>query len=121
MMTIKIRIIIAALLVLAFIYVVRSVVKKKIDVKYALPWLGMLIVLVIFDCIPGLLDSLTKLVGIASPVNMLFFMGFCFALMIIFYLTAMIYSVSCRLRKVSQELALLKKQIEEERHSNGEE
>lgn len=112
-MTVKIRIIIAICLLISFIYVIRSVVKKKIDVKYALPWMLMLIALAVFDCVPMLLNILTRLIGIASPVNMLFFMGFCFALMIIFYLTSIIYSVSSRLRKVSQELALLRKDMEE--------
>lgn len=113
MLSVKIRIIIAMLLIIALLFVINAIVKKKLDVKYALPWFFMLSAVGVLDVFPFLLDVIAKLVGIKSSVNMMFFFGFCFSLMIIFRLTSIIYSVSMRLRKVSQELALLKREIED--------
>ena len=108
MLTIKIRLIIGACILLALIYLVSVIVKKKLDVKYALPWMGMFLALAVLDIFPSIIVVVANIVGISNPTNMLFFFGFIFALMIIFYLTMAIYSISNRLRRVSQELALLK-------------
>lgn len=120
-MTIKIRIIIAVILLVAFILIVRSIVKRKLDVKYAMPWLFMLCALAVFDAVPTFLFLLTDIMGITSPVNMLFFLGFCFSLIIIFYLTSTIYSVSNRLRRVAQELALLRNEMSNNMKNSDEE
>lgn len=53
--------------------------------------------------------------GIASPVNMLFFFGFCFSLMIIFVLTISISRMSIRIKQLAQELALYEKKNSEKK------
>ena len=113
MLSTRIRIIIAVGLVCAFFYVINSVVKRKMDVKYALPWFFMLTGLALFDIFPFMIMIITRIVGIDAPANMLFFFGFCFSLVIIFLLTCKIYNVSIRLRRVAQDLALLKREIED--------
>lgn len=112
MLTIKVRIIVAFGLFLAFIFIIHTVVKKKMDVKYALPWLFMLVALTAIDVFPEILNIVSRLMGIGSPANMLFFLGFCFSLIIIYFLTTIVYSISNRLRKVAQDLAILKNEIE---------
>lgn len=47
--------------------------------------------------------------GIADPVNMLFFLGFCFSLMIIFVLTVAVSRMSIRIKQMAQEIALHEK------------
>lgn len=111
MLTVRIRAIIVVLLIISLVCVIRSIVKKRLDVKYALPWFFMFLALAILDAFPSLLKILTNFVGISSPVNMLFFFGFCFSLIIIFFLTSTIYSLSNRLRNVAQDLALLRNEI----------
>lgn len=113
MLTLRIRVIIIIGLVLAFILISRIIIKKKLDVKYALPWYFMLAALTILDGFPVLLTIINRIFGISSPVNMMFFFGFCFSLVIIFNLTARMYNISKRLRKVAQELALLRKEMED--------
>ena len=50
----------------------------------------------------------------ASPINMLFFLGFCFSLVIIFVLTVAISRVSIRMKQLTQELALYEKKMNDE-------
>ena len=54
------------------------------------------------------------MIGVASPINMLFFLGFCFSLVIIFVLTVAISRVSIRMKQLTQELALYEKKVNDE-------
>ena len=89
--------------------------QKKLELRYALSWLGVGVAILILDCFPQLITWLSRKVGIASPVNMLFFFGFCFSLMIIFVLTVAISRMSIRIKELTQELALFEKRIREEK------
>ena len=106
MMTLKIKILIVCVLILAFIAIVRMVCKKSLELKYALLWLIADICLMIIVLVPHLLDMIASMLGIYSPVNMVFFLGFCFSLAIIFSLTVALSRMSNRVRRLSQCIAL---------------
>lgn len=106
MMTLKIKILIVCVLIIAFIAILRMVCKKSLELKYALLWLIADICLMIIVLIPNLLDMIADVLGIYSPVNMVFFLGFCFSLAIIFSLTVALSRMSNRVRRLSQCIAL---------------
>ena len=106
MMTLRLQIVIAVIILLGLSIVVNMVRRKKIELKYALAWLGAGVLVLVFDCFPQLMDWLAGKLGIALPVNMLFFLGFCFALVIIFVLTIMVSRMSVRIKRLAQEIAL---------------
>lgn len=83
--------------------------KKKLELRYALAWLGVGIAILVLDCFPQVITWLAIKVGIASPINMLFFLGFCFSLVIIFILTVAVSRSSIRIKQLAQELALYEK------------
>lgn len=70
--------------------------------------------ILVLDCFPDLITVISYKMGIASPVNMLFFFGFCFSLMIIFILTVAISRMSIRIKQLAQEIALYEKKYYEE-------
>lgn len=113
MMDLRIQIIIAALLIVALVIVVNMVRKKKLELRYALAWLGVGVGILILDIFPSLINIIAELMGIADPVNMLFFVGFCFALCIIFGLTSAVSRLSVRVKEMAQEMAILRKTIED--------
>ena len=108
-MNIRIKIIVAVIFVIALCVIVNMIRKKRLELRYALAWLIVGVGILILDCFPSLIDWLAHKLGIASPVNMLFFFGFCFSLMIIFVLTISISRMSIRLKQLAQELALYEK------------
>lgn len=114
-MDIKIQIIIAVGVVLALGVLVNMVRKRRIELSYALTWLLVGVGVLVLDCFPVLITFISRLVGIANPVNMLFFFGFCFSLIIIFVLTMAVSKMSIKIKELAQELALYKKQNEETR------
>lgn len=117
-MNIRIQIIVGVIVLLALGIIVNMIRQKKLELRYALSWLGVGVAILILDCFPQLITWLSEKVGIASPVNMLFFFGFCFSLMIIFVLTVAVSRMSIRIKELTQELALFEKQIDRTTYEN---
>lgn len=112
-MTLRLQIIILICMILAVIYIINLVRKKRMDFKYALGWMVIVLCISILTVWPSLLDILAGVLGIASPMNMLFFFGFCFAVMVIFSLSVTISHLSDRVKKLSQEIAIIRKDMYE--------
>lgn len=108
----RIQIIVAIVIVLALCVIVNMIRRKALELRYALTWLGVGVVVLILDLFPGLMAHLAKLMGIALPSNMLFFLGFCFSLAIIFGLTIAVSRMSNRINDLTQEMALYMKREE---------
>lgn len=122
-MTLKARIILLIILLVALIFIINVVRKEKLHLKYALPWLACVVVLAILVAIPNAIQGLASLLGIYSPVNMVFFLGFVFSLAIVFVLTLWLSKMTARVRQMAQTIALLEKRLREETvdHAQNEE
>ena len=112
MMTLKLQIIIGICLLVGLAAIVNMIRKRKLELKYALSWLIAIVFVLIMDCFPVLLIRLSYFLGIWAPVNMIFFLGFCFSLLIIFVLTVTLSRMSERVRKLAQAVALNEEKIE---------
>ena len=113
-MTLRAQIILLAVLLVALIFIVSTVRRGRLQLKYALPWLACVIVLVILVAIPPAIQGLSQLLGIYSPVNMIFFLGFVFSLAIAFFQTLVLSKITARIRQLTQAVALLEKRLQEE-------
>ena len=119
-MSLRLQIIIGVLLILFVIVLVNMVRKEKIELRYALPWSLMIVALFIMDLFPSIPGRLAEMVGIELSVNMLFFLGFVFALCIIFTQSLSISRNQKKVKQMAQEIALLKERIERvEEKKNG--
>lgn len=125
MMTVKIQIIIGVCLVIGLAAIVNMIRRRRLELKYALSWLMAIVFVLVLDCFPTLLTRISHVLGIWAPVNMIFFLGFCFSLLIIFTLTVTLSRMSERVRRLSQAVALneekiekLLKEKEEKQHEN---
>ena len=107
----RLEIIVAVILLVGLLYVVNQVRKKKLEVRYALIWLILGFGILLFDIVPGLMEWTASLLGIATPVNMLFFLGFLFSLLIIYSLTKTVSQLSNRVKCLTQQLAFLEKEL----------
>ena len=112
-MNIRIQIIIATGVLLALAVIINMIRRKRLELRYALAWLFVGVSVLILDCFPNLIGWISREIGIASPMNMLFFFGFCFSLIIIFTLTMAMSRMSIRIKELAQELALYKKENQE--------
>ena len=67
------NLILFAVLFSAFIitFIIYLVAKEKINIKYAIVWILMFTLIIIFTLIPGLLTFLTKILGFQTASNMI--------------------------------------------------
>lgn len=107
----KLQLIAAAALVLGGLYIIRLIRKRKIELKYALPWLAVALIVLVVDCFPGILSGLADLLGIATPVNALFLLALCFSVCLIFILTVVVSRQSDRIKRLAQAVAINEEQI----------
>ncbi len=119
-MTVRSRIIISVLIVIGMLCIVQTIRKRKIDLRYALVWLLVCVGILIFTVFPKLLELLSDCLGIATPVNMLFFIGFCLSLIIIYTLSIATSKLSAKLKVMTQEVAILKHDIYGQKKEAGE-
>ena len=120
-MTVKAQVLIVLILLIAFGALIYIVKKRALELKYVLLWLACDIILLIFALFPGLMDVFSNAFGILSPVNMLFFFGFVFSLMIIFSLTVALSRVTGNVRRMAQEMALMEERLRKYEEENKEE
>ncbi len=113
MISAKIRIAVAILVVLGFWIVNHMVKKRSLELKYSLIWTIIGVIGLVIDLFPGMLPWISRALGIELVSNMLLVFGLFFAIIIIFYLTVNISRLSNRERKLTQEVALLRRDIEE--------
>ena len=107
------KIVLLLCLLAVFIFVVRQIKNKKLVLQYTLSWLFLIFGLAIVILVPQVLDIISRIIGIAVPVNTIFFLGFVFALVILYNMTGAISKMSVEITRLTQELAILEKKIEE--------
>ena len=112
-MSFRLQIVIIVATVIALLYLIRQIFRKKLDIKYGIIWLGMSIIIMLFAVWPNLLGKLSDLMGIASPVNMLFFVGLILLIMAIYVLSRSVGMLMDKVRRMSQEIAILNKKLNE--------
>lgn len=112
-MGIKIQLIILVIIIMALFCLGNMIRKKKVDLKYALSWIIMGCVMLVLDVFPQLLEKLATLLGFELPINMLFFLGVCLALAILFIQTVAISHLSEKVKILTQEEALINKTVDD--------
>ncbi len=108
---IKIRIISAAVLLVALIIILEFVRRKKMRLKYALPWIVAVIIAMFVDMFPSLLFTISELIGIETPSNALFLIALCLMLCLLFVMTLIVSRQSERIKKMAQTVALNEERI----------
>ena len=112
-MSFRLQVIICAAVLAVLALLLRMMWKTKIDLRYAMPWLCLCVGMLILDFVPGITSWLAELMGVSLPINMMFFLGFCFCLLIIFMITMSLSRMGRKQKQLAQEMALLRRRLEE--------
>lgn len=112
-MSLNIQLVIGILAIFCVLGICNMVRKNKLDLRYGLIWIIVGVCIIILDFSPKLLSAFTKFMGIELPINMLFFLGLCFSLIIMFGLTKTISDLVHKVKRLTQEMAIMQKRIEE--------
>lgn len=108
--------IVAVLFLLAILVSIIYILRKgRIAIKYALVWFFAALVLLIFVIFPGLMNSLTNLLGFEVESNMIFAGLIAMLIFINIALTVIVSGQSSKIRLLIQEVSMLKAKIDEKR------
>ena len=110
-MTVQLRIILFILILLTFALFVDQIKQKKLKLQYTLTWMLLLLFILIVTVFPEILGFVANIMGIALLINMIFFFGFLFTLVIIYRLTMAVSKQSEEIKFLTQKVALLEKEI----------
>lgn len=111
MMTDLFRIVLLIGVLLFIVLIIWLMRRGKLSLKYSLIWFLTGLVLLVCAIFPQLVRSVTELIGIYSEANAVFFIGVCFLLLIILFLTSVASGLSDRVRRLVQTQAMLEKRI----------
>lgn len=112
-MTVILRIFLAVIDILGVVYILRLVRKNRLELKYALSWFVVSLFVLVMDVFPALMQKMAEILGIATPVNMMFLLGFIFSLAIILVLTVALSINAGSVKRLNQKVAMLDKRIRE--------
>ena len=92
--------------------------RRQLGEKYAVLWLVVGLVLLVFTVFPNLLPSLAAGVGIAIPTNLLFFVGLVFLVGVVLHLSWEVSRLENETRKLAEDLAILQLEVSEMKREN---
>ena len=111
-MSLRLQIVIGIIVTVLLLYVINMVRKKRVDMRYALGWMFLGVIILVLDIFPQVFFWIAKLAGIEVPSNMLFFIGFLLLVIVAYALTVAVSHLSLKVKKLTQELALLREEME---------
>lgn len=99
---------------LFFAVSLRLIKKSKFSSDMAIIWLVWGLGIIFISLFPEIIYQLTALFGFMAPINMLFLFMIFFLYCLVFYLYLKLSSQEDKLKSLIHEVALLKKQIDED-------
>ncbi len=101
---------------LLLLYIIEAVRRRKLREEYSVLWIVTAGVIFLLALLPPVLGTIASAVGIFTPVNALFAIGFAFTVMILLHFSTVISRLSRENRDLAQRYALLVHRLEDEEH-----
>ena len=103
--------------VVTFLFVLNMLRKGALREKYAVLWLFFSGVALVFALIPDSLNWVATKLGVAYPVNLVFFVLAVLLVLVSVQLSHELSRHEMRIRRLAEEVALLRQEIQEEREN----
>lgn len=94
--------------------------RRQLGEKYAVLWLVVGIVLLIFTVFPGLLTGLAAALDVAVPTNLMFFVGILFLVGVVLHLSWEVSRLENETRKLAEDLAILQLDVAQQKRETAE-
>ncbi len=91
--------------------------RRQLKEKYAVLWLIVGVVLLVFTVFPSLLTHLSKAVGVVVPANLLFFVSLLFLVGVVLHLSWEVSRLENETRKLAEDLAILQLDVDQKREN----
>lgn len=87
--------------------------RRQLKEKYAVLWLIVGLVLVVFTAFPALLTRISSALGVAVPTNLLFFVAILFLVGVVLHLSWEASRLETETRKLAEDVAILRLDLAE--------
>ncbi|PWR09599.1 DUF2304 domain-containing protein [Micromonospora acroterricola] len=94
--------------------------RRQLREKYGMLWLGVLVIVIPLSLFPRLLDNVAELLGVASGVSLVLFLGIVFLLLVCVHLSWEVSALEEETRTLAEDFALLRAQIEADKAARDE-
>lgn len=112
-MSLVLKIVLISLIVIYLISILELLKKKRLNLKYALLWILTGVVMLVVTVVPKTLAWFFEFCGIEVFTNGLFAMWIFFILLILLSITCIVSGLNEKVRRLTQQMALLEKRIRE--------
>jgi hypothetical protein len=92
--------------------------RRQLSEKYSVLWLIVGIILLIFTVIPNLLANIADDLGVVLPSNLLFFVAIVFLIGVVLHLSWEVSRLENETRKLAEDLAILRLDVEQQKREN---
>ena len=92
--------------------------RRQLSEKYAVLWLVVGLLLLVFTIFPNTLSGIAALVGVAVPTNLLFFVGLVFLTGVGLHLSWELSRMEDETRKLAEDLAILRLDFEQQKNKD---
>ncbi|MFG2049770.1 DUF2304 domain-containing protein [Micromonospora sp. NPDC048935] len=89
--------------------------RRQLREKYGMLWLGVLVIVIPLSLFPRLLDNVAELLGVASGVSLVLFLGIIFLLLVCVHLSWEVSALEEETRTLAEDFALLRTEIDADR------
>jgi hypothetical protein len=104
--------------VAAVAFILSLVRRRQVDAKYSLLWFFIGGILVVLALLPGLLEWVSKRVGIIYPATTFLLLAVTFLFLLDVHFSWELSRIDERIRTLAEEIALLRTQLSESRATN---
>ncbi|MEW1585899.1 DUF2304 domain-containing protein [Micromonospora vinacea] len=94
--------------------------RRQLREKYGMLWLAVLIIVIPLSLFPRLLDNVAEMLGVASGVSLVLFLGIVFLLLVCVHLSWEVSALEEETRTLAEDLALLRAEIDADRAARDE-
>ena len=115
----KLRIILILLVFFADLFSFRQIRRGKMSLNHSLLWILISMVLLLIAVFPTIAFRLAGMMGIGTPVNLVFLFFAFFSIILFIYLTNVISKEDRINRRLVQKVALMEKELREMRKTEG--
>lgn len=100
--------------VLMTYYIMKRIRQSKLQIEYAIFWIVFSGILLVFSIFPFLVAMLTRMIGMALPVNFIFLFFILILILKAFFQTIETSALENKVRNLTQRLAIEEKDRQEE-------
>jgi len=87
--------------------------RRQLTEKYAVLWLVVGLLLLVFTVFPSLTTGLAHTLGVAVPTNLMFFVGIVFLVGVVLHLSWEVSRLENETRKLAEDQAILRLEVEQ--------